>query len=145
MTDLSGKRCLLDTNLLVAFINRNHIHHSVAKIIYEKIINGEFRAVISVQNLLELSAVLVHGFGKSRKEVASDISKLASDSLLEVVYPDFRALIEFFSLMKKETILHVTDLFLLATAFVYNIEVIITGDKAFRKIELKEIEIFNPF
>jgi predicted nucleic acid-binding protein len=37
----------------------------------------------------------------------------------------------------------VVDLFLLATSMVYNVEVLITGDKEFLKI--KEIEVYNPF
>lgn len=145
MISLSKKRCLLDTNILVAFVNRSHQHHNRAREIFEKILNHEFQAVVSSQNLLELSAVLVHGFKKDKEKTASDVSHFASDELIEVVYPDFKVLERFFSLMKFDFNLHITDLYLLATCLTSNIDVLITADNDFRKVKTKDLVVYNPF
>ena len=143
MKKLLKKRCLLDTNILVAFLNRKHPYHSQVREIFEKLNGGEFKGVVSSQNLLELGAVLVHAFKISRQQAAKDLSLFFSDPLLEVIYPTPGVLERFFKLMKKSKGLHVVDIFLLATALVNGVEVLITGDKEFLKI--KEIEVYNPF
>lgn len=143
MRKLSNKRCLLDTNVLLAFINKSHRYYPRARKLFERILLGEFKPVISSQNLLELSAVLVHGFKKDKKEAAYDIALFTSDPLLEIIYPNLGSLVRFFDLMKKGYSLHVVDLFLLATALENNIAVVISADKGFR--EIREIEAYNPF
>ena len=130
---------------MVAYINRSHVHHEQAVKIIDKLISGEFFGVISSQNILELSAVLVHGFRQLREEVANDIQYLSSDNLIEIVYPQPEVLAKFFSLLKKITTLHVTDIFLLATAIVYDVDVIVTGDNEFMQAVRDEIDIYNPF
>ncbi|MGB9883675.1 MAG: type II toxin-antitoxin system VapC family toxin [Microgenomates group bacterium] len=143
MKKLSKKRCLLDTNILVAFLNRKHRYHSQTRKIFEKLANKEFEGVISSQNLLELAAVLVHGFRLPKKEVAKDLCLFASDPIFEIIYPNREVLERFFKLMKKENRLHIVDLFLLATALEHRIEVLVTADTGFLKS--KEIEVYNPF
>lgn len=145
MISLSKKRCLLDTNVLVALVNKNHKNHVLAVKLFDRIFQKEFSAVVSSQNLLELSAVLVHGYKQDREAVKKDISRFASDALIEVVYPDFQTLEKFFSLMNEETGLHLTDLYLLATAIAFRIDVLITGDEEFAKIKSRQIQVYNPF
>lgn len=145
MVSLSKKRCLLDTNVLVALINRDHRNHARAVKLFDRIFQKEFSVVISSQNLLELSAVLVHGYKQDRETVKKDISRFASDSLMEVVYPDFQTLEKFFSLMNEEEGLHLTDLYLLSTAISFQIKVLITGDTDFEKIKSRQIQVYDPF
>lgn len=145
MTGLSKKRCLLDTNILVALVNKSHSHHKKALKIFDRVLQKEFVAVISSQNLLELSAVLVHGFRIDREEVKKDIARFASDSLIEVVYPDFTVMERFFKLIPHEINLHLIDLYLLATALVFRIDVLITADSDFEKIKSHDIQVFDPF
>lgn len=145
MTSLSKKRCLLDTNVLVALVNRDHKNHLRALKLFDRLFQKEFTGVISSQNLLELASVLVHGYKQGREVVKKDISRFASDSLIEVVYPDFHTLEKFFSLMGEETGLHLTDLYLLATAIAFQIEVLVTGDTDFAKIKFRQIQVYNPF
>lgn len=144
MENLSKKRCLLDTNILVAYINRSHVHHEQAVKIIDRLVSGDFYGVISSQNILELSAVLIHGLRQSREEVANDIQYLSADNLLEIIYPQPQVLAKFFSLLKKIATLHVTDVFLLATAIVYEVDVIVTGDGEFIKAVRDEIDAYNP-
>jgi len=139
MTNLSGKRCLIDTNLLISYINKSHPFHQKAKQIFLQIINGDFQAVLSSQNILELAAVLVHAFKISKKEAAADIEAIVNSHLFDVIYPPANVLNKFLYLMKKETPLHVVDLFLIATALENQVEVIITTDKKFK--EVKDIEV----
>jgi len=140
MTNLSGKRCLIDTNLLVSYINKNHPFHQKTKQIFLQIINGDFQAVLSSQNILELAAVLVHAFKIPKKEVAADIEAIVNSHLFEFIYPTANVLNKFFYLIKKETSLHMVDLFLIATALENQVEVIITTDKKFK--ELKDISVW---
>jgi predicted nucleic acid-binding protein len=145
MIKLSGKICLIDTNVLVALINKKHQYHLQALSIFNRLKAKEFKAVISSQNILELTAVLVHGFKINRVEAAKDIRLLTQDKILSIIYPDYRALTNFFSLMKKEKACHTVDLFLLATAQAQGVEVIISGDLDFQKLQLKTIAVYNPF
>ncbi len=145
MVILSKKRCLLDTNVLVALVNKSHKNHVPAVKLFDRIFRKEFSAVVSSQNLLELSAVLVHGYKQGREGVKKDISGFASDALIEVIYPDFQTLEKFFSLMNEETGLHLTDLYLLATAISFKVEALVTGDTDFEKIKSRPIQIHNPF
>lgn len=145
MKNLSREKCLLDTNILVALLNRKHINHLKALSLYDRLIKGEFKAVISSQNLFELTAVLVHGIRGLRKEVANDVEILSQDKLLEVVYPDFRVWEKFIELLKSENQLHLADLYLLATAQVFEVKVIISADKEFTRLIESAIIIYNPF
>ena len=145
MQQLSGKKCLLDTNVLVALINKEHKEHQKAVNLFEKLTAHEFQAFISSQNLFELVAVLVHGYKILRNEAARSVELLSSDELLEIVYPDYKTVEKFFTLVKNENNIHVADLFLIATAISFRIEIIISGDRELKNLRTKEIKIFNPF
>lgn len=145
MISLSKKRCLLDTNILVALVNKSHPHHKKSGEIFGKVTNREFQAVVSSQNLLELSAVLVHGYKEDRDKAADLVSRFASDELIEVVYPDFLVMEKFFSLMKTDFEIHITDLYLVATCIFFQVDILISADKALGKEKIKDLAVYNPF
>jgi len=135
MINLSEKRCLIDTNILVAYINQSHPLHLKAKKLFQRILKKEFKPVLSSQNLLELTAVLVEVFKISKKQAAKDVELFATDPLFEIIYPNHNVLNNFFSLMEKGISLHTVDAFLLATAMENRVEIIITTDKEWKKIK----------
>lgn len=137
MTNLIGKKCLIDTNILVAYINQNHPLHLNAKKLFKRITQREFKPVISSQNILELTAVLVHAFKISSQKAVIDVEIFANDPLFEIIYPNSHVLDKFFNLMKGKTSIHTVDAFLIATALGNGVEMIITNDKQF--IEVKDI------
>jgi predicted nucleic acid-binding protein len=135
MINLSEKRCLIDTNILVAYINQSHPLHLKAKKLFQRILKKEFKPVLSSQNLLELTAVLVEAFKVSKKQAVKDVELFANNPLFEIIYPNHNVLNNFFSLMEKGISLHTVDAFLLATAMENRVEIIITNDKKWKKIK----------
>jgi len=135
MTNLSKKRCLIDTNILVAYINQSHPLHLKAKKLFQRILKKELKPVLSSQNLLELTAVLVEAFKISKQQAVKDVELFANDPLFEIIYPNHNVLNNFFSLMEKGISLHTVDAFLLATAMENRVEIIITNDKKWKKIK----------
>jgi len=135
MINLSEKRCLIDTNILVAYINQSHPLHLKAKKLFQRILKKEFKPVLSSQNLLELTAVLVEAFKVSKQQAVKDVELFANDPLFEIIYPKSNVLNNFFSLMEKGISLHPVDVFLLATAMENGVEIIITNDKKWKKIK----------
>jgi len=139
MISLSGKRCLIDTNILVAYINKEHPFHQRVKKLFAQIIKGDFKPILSSQNVLELVSVLVHTFKIPKKEAVADVGAIIDSHLFEVIYPNSNVLTRFFYLIKKEISLHVVDLFLIATALENRVEAVLTTDKKFK--EIKDIEV----
>jgi predicted nucleic acid-binding protein len=135
MINLSEKRCLIDTNILVAYINQSHPLHLKAKKLFQRILKKEFKPVLSSQNLLELTAVLVEAFKISKQQAVKDVELFANDPLFEIIYPNHNVLNNFFILMEKGISLHTVDAFLLATAMENRVEIIITTDKEWKKIK----------
>lgn len=88
MTNLSGKRCLIDTNILVAYINRSHPFHWYAKKIFQRIFKKEFNPVLSTQNLLELTTVLIQAFKIPQEKAIDDVRLFVKDPLFEIIYPN---------------------------------------------------------
>lgn len=142
MINLSGKKCLIDTNILVAYINQSHPFHLIAKKLFKRILQKEFKPVLSSQNLLELTAVLIHAFKISQQEAVKDVELFANNPFFEIIYPNFDVLNKFFILMKKKPSIHAVDIFLIATALENGVEIIITADKQFMKV--KEITTVLP-
>ena len=144
MTNSLSGTWLLDTNILVAFFDRSSLKNEIAKKIIGEIEMGRFKVVVSSQNILELSSVLIAGYKGSRAKVVGDIKKLLDfigDS--SVIYPTSKSLNKYLSLLRKNESVHMTDLFLAATMFSAGIDSIITNDLVFEKIS--GIKIYNPF
>lgn len=145
MKAIFSKTCLLDTNVLVAFINASHPHHGKAVELFSFLQEEKFQGVITSQNVLELTAVLVHGFKKDRKIVAEDVRMFTSDKLLTVLYPSEEVLTQFFTLVRDVPRVHVSDLFLLATAISHKVDVVVSADRQFIQMAKHLIPFYNPF
>lgn len=143
MTISSNTRCLLDSNILVAYVVKESSNHQKALSFFQTIIEGKLKAAVSSQNLLELGAVLTKAYKLTHVAASNDIEKFMSDPLIEIIYPNSQVMGKFTHFLKEKYKVHVTDLFLAATALSYNIDTIITNDRDFLKI--KEIKIYNPF
>jgi predicted nucleic acid-binding protein len=101
--------------------------------------------VISAQNLFELTAVLIHGYKIPPKEAVRDIKLISQDPLLDIIYPDHQTINQFLILVENEKAIHTADLYLVASAIVFGIEVIISADLDLTKLKTTEITIYNPF
>jgi predicted nucleic acid-binding protein len=138
------KTCLIDTNILVAYFNASHVHHAVARTVIQGAIDKKFAAVISSQNIVELTAVELHGWKIDRKTVAKHIDILKNDPSLTPLYPDARVMQIFQEHISKYPTLHTMDLYLLATALAFKIDMIITIDSDFRAVKEPSLTILNP-
>lgn len=140
MIPTSGTKCLLDTNILVAYFNAGSTKHSQARGFLEKVSKGDILGFISSQNILELSSVLRNTYHVSSTLIADNIRDLSHE--LSVVYPNTKT-IEIFTSYLREKNMHAMDLFLLATAKAHDLDYLVTEDKHFKLVT--EIKIYNPF
>ena len=69
---------MIDTNILVYANNKDSQFHTICKSIIEKAIKGEVEAVISVQNLIELYAVIT-----DKRRVEHPLSPIKAKELIE--------------------------------------------------------------
>lgn len=142
MTNLSGKIWLVDSMILVACVNEEHVNHAKVLKLFKSISSGEVKVVISSQNILEYSTVLIKGYKLPAKEVAKSVKALFSDSNFSLIYPNSVAL-EDYATRLSNTALHPTDCFLMTTLLANGVDSIITDDRDFLKI--KELTVYNPF
>lgn len=143
MNPIYGKKCLLDTNIFLFANDRSSVHHKKAVQLFKELEEGRFQGYFSIQTLLEFGAVLTRGYKIPKEEVEKDIKLILSNPKLKILFPLPSVLTEFLRLFGKETKLYIFDLYLIATAKIFEIEVIITADEDFRFV--KDISIFNPF
>lgn len=140
--NLSSETWLVDSMVLVALVNKNHINHDQAENLFVRIYSEKTRVFISSQNILEYSAVLTKGYKLNPSEVAKSIKSLLSDPNFFVIYPNAEA-INRYSRGFSDSPLHPTDFFLTVTMLANGIDSIITDDRDFGKI--KGIKVYNPF
>ncbi len=69
---------MIDTNILAYANNKDSDFHTTCKVIVEKAINGEIKAVIAVQNLIELYAVIT-----DKKRVERPLSPSKAGELID--------------------------------------------------------------
>lgn len=143
MTISSNTKCLLDTNILVALAVETSPRHQLATGFFEVVFTKKILGVISSQNLLEFSAVLIRAYKIPSRKVADDVKNLISEEALEKIFPNSLTLEKFTGLLKQKINVHPSDLFLAATALANNIDTIVTDDADFLKV--KEIKVYNPF
>ncbi|OGF98816.1 hypothetical protein A2153_04675 [Candidatus Gottesmanbacteria bacterium RBG_16_38_7b] len=140
---ISGKKCLIDTNIFIYAQDKKSAHFEEASKILRYLNEEKFQAFITLQNLLEYSAVLTRFYKYPKKDVVSDLKILVSNPKIVKLYPSDKTTVEFLKLMEKEPKIYIYDLYLVAYMKVYGIEVIITDDMDFKQI--KDIEVINPF
>lgn len=142
MMKLLNTKCLLDSNILVAIALQYSPFHKIALDFFHQASTSNLQLVVSSQNLLELSSVLIHAFKMERQKVSRVLRQLLEDTGLEIIYPNFDTLEMFILLIKNNTV-HTSDIFLAATTLSHKIPYVITDDRDFTKI--KEIKVYNPF
>ena len=143
MMIISGKKYLLDTNILVYSQDKKSAKHKRTLEIIDDLEEKASTIFLTVQNLLEYSAVFSRHFKISKKEIAKDLDLFSQRSNLRVLYPNEAVFKSFISLMNSEPKIYVYDLFLVAYMKTYKIKTIISDDTDFE--EIKEIEVLNPF
>ncbi len=140
---LSNTSCLLDTNILVAALDKNNKNHTKAIIFLTGSDKANLKFILSSQNILELSAVLISALKISRKLSIDALDKFINDPLVKIIYPSPAALEKFISLLSENTNVYIVDLFLIATALANNVNTVVTNDRDFSKV--KGIKVYNPF
>lgn len=143
MKDIYGKKCLLDTNIILAARIRTDPHHIIATKIFEDIEKNIFAPFLSIQNVLEFSAVLTRVYKLSSREAARDIELIFSLPRIQVLYPTVTSRNIFIQLLSSYPNIYVFDLYLAATAISFGIDIILSNGNDFAGI--KEIEFHNPF
>lgn len=143
MNPIYGKKCLLDTNVFLFAYDRSSSHHNLAVRLFKELEEGKFQGFFSIQTILEFGAVLTSGYKITEKEVLEDTELILAHPKLKVLFPLPSLLPDFLALLNKDSHLYIFDLYLIATAKIFGIEVIITADEDFQRI--KDISVYNPF
>lgn len=143
MMIISGKKYLVDTNILVFAQDKKSSHFSQAAEILQEVNEEKFQCYITLQNLLEYSAVLTRFYKYSKSDVLSDLNIFISNPKFNLIYPTKKTVTILLQLMGDNPKLYIYDLFITAYMKDYGIKSIITDDEGFN--EIKGIEIVNPF
>lgn len=133
---------LLDTNILVAFLDSSSVKHEAAVGLMENVESRQIQGVVSSQNVLELSSVLIGGYKGSRGKVVGDLEELLG-SPLNLICPNNKTVGLFLEFLRRDQTVHITDIFLAAIMVANGVDSIITNDKSFEKI--KGMKVYNPF
>ena len=136
---------LFDTNVLVYNQDRDSRLYLKAAKFHQQAISGEIKAVISSQNLLEFTAVMVNPKKivrpLSQIQVAGEIEKYLKIGYFRVIYPNIDTITSFSFLLKKYQTKNprkIFDIFLVATMLSNKIKYILTANaKDFRFKEVK--------
>jgi predicted nucleic acid-binding protein len=133
----------LDTNIFVAFFDGSSPRYQAARDLISNAVGGQFHAILSSQNILEISSVLINGYKIQSDTVVSDVRAIIEQSVFSIVYPDSATIELYLRYVAKHSHVHTTDLFLAATMVSHGISSIITNDRDFEKIP--GIRVYNPF
>ena len=109
---ISGKKCLIDTNIFIYAQDKKSAHFEEASKILRYLNEEKFQAFITLQNLLEYSAVLTRFYKYPKKDVVSDLKILVSNPKIVKLYPSDKTTVEFLKLMEKEPKIYIYDLYL---------------------------------
>ena len=134
---------LLDTNILIAFFDAASTHHTSATAVMAQLENGSFQGIVAAQNILELSAVLMSGYHVKKEVVAADIRALIALRNITTIYPNAPTITRYLALLKGNSSLHATDLFLASTMLANSISSIITNDHDFEAFA--DLTVYDPF
>ena len=143
MTITSGKKYLIDTDILIYAQDKKSPHFKESSALLQQLNEEKFKGYTTIQNLLEYSAVLTRMYKYPKSDVVADLKILSSNPKLTILYPNDKTISIFLSMMEKDPKIYVYDLFLVAYMKTYAIKSIITDDADFE--EIKDIEVLNPF
>jgi predicted nucleic acid-binding protein len=148
MPKLSG-RCLLDSNILLYATFSGDRRHSAAAKLFDRARDGDFQAVISVQNLAEMYPNLT---GPKRKPPDSpEIARLKIDSIarlrfVEVLPVTEEVLFVALGLCERHGVTRQDyfDMQLAATMLVYHVPTLITENSSDFP-DIPGIAVIDPF
>jgi len=140
---------LLDTNILVYATNKDSEFHSVCRSLVEKAVNNEIEAVVSIQNLIELYAVIT-----DKRRVEHPLTPVKAKELIEfykkdtgirIIAPVVRTVDTIAKLIEKHSprSQSVFDYLLAATMMDNGVHVIYTSDTGHFK-HFDSITAINP-
>lgn len=139
----SNTRCLLDTNVLIFGAIDTSPNFAKAKDFFTKVEREKIKIVLSSQNFLEFSSVMIRHLKKDPEKISADLNNFLLDPLVEIVYPTSAVLKRFINLLSSNSGVFPPDLFLAATAIENEVDYLVTDDRDFEKI--KGIKVYNPF
>ena len=140
---------LIDTNILVYANNKDSEFHSVCRSIVEKAIRGEIKAVIAIQNLIELYAIIT-----DKRRVEFPLSPAKAKELIEfynainnirIIAPVVKTIDTVAGLIGKHSpkAQSVFDYFLIATMLDNGVHGIYTANSQHFK-HFDSIKVINP-
>lgn len=140
---------MIDTNILVYANNKDSEFHGICKSIVEKAVNGEVNAVVSIQNLIELYAVITdkkrveHPLSATKAKELIDFYRNSNN--LKVIVPTTQTIDTIARLIEKHSprAQSIFDYMLAATMLDNGIHIICTANSAHFK-HFESIKIFNP-
>lgn len=146
---MTSSKVLFDTNVLLYNQNRNSLFYSAAFNYHKKVFDGEIKAVISSQNILEFTSVLMNPkitpHPLTKKQVITELENYYKYGSFEIIYPNEETLVIFIELLKKYHLRNhrqIFDIFLVATMLSNGINTILTAnDQDFPFKEIKVIEL----
>lgn len=141
---------LLDTNILVYANNEDSPFHSKCKTVVEKAVNGEFRAAVAIQNLVELYTVIT-----DKRRVECPLSTVKATELInfykaqrniQIIAPTVQTLGTLTLLIEghKPKAQSIFDLFRVASMMDNNIHEIYTANSDHFKPFAPIIKPINP-
>lgn len=141
MTITLEKKYLIDTNILIYSQDKKSPKNKRALETLDELEEKASNVFLTVQNLLEYSAVFSRHYKISKKEIAKDIEIFTSN--FQILYPNETVVKVFIAFLNKDPRIYVHDLFLVAYMKTFGLDTIITDDNDFK--EIKGIEVLNPF
>lgn len=145
----SKQTILFDTNILVYNQDKDSQFYKFASSFHRNAIEGKIKPVISSQNLLEFSAIMINPKKiikpLSQKIVALEMKRYVSSGIFEIIYPNLKTVSVFTGLLKKYKLKNprqTFDLFLVATMISNDIFQILTlNRKDFQFNEINVVEL----
>ena len=140
---------LIDTNVLVFAHDEKSPKNAVAKDLLEKALNGDIKAVVAQQNLLEFVSVITNpkkvSETASLEEALRELDKYLSSELF-VISPNERTILVTKALLRLQSLTgrRVFDVYLAATMISNGLNTIYTDNEKDFTI-FKEIKVINPF
>ena len=139
---------LFDTNILVYNQDRDSEFYTQASSYHKLAIDGKIKAVVSSQNLLEFSAIMVNPKKITKplqqRMAASEMEKYIQSEKFGIIYPHAKTMPIFTHLLKKYPLKNprqTIDLFLVATMIANDIFQILTLNK--KDFQFNEIKIID--
>lgn len=139
---------LFDTNILVYNQVQESTFYFQASAYHEKVFSGTISAVLSSQNLLEFTSVMLSPKKiikpLSQSGVRAEIAKYHESGFFQIIFPTSQTISIFHTLLAKYRLKNPVqsfDLFLVATMLTHRVRCILTENK--KDFPFDEIEVLS--